>query len=275
MSKDRKKQKRKKQQRKRQLSELAKRRPFIDGYDSYAEEYERWKRMDIVKRLVGVYEVSDEQYTKDTQDLLADFGLTSHQQLFYDVEVDNRYSGDSTGDGDDTRVAGGGWTSAVKDQYGRVRPIVFVQGNVPISDKGVPGEEQCNEEIVGVAKLLVLMHELGHAEDISRAVNYDHAALKLDIVAAEIYAHKFVMRHAKRLDYRLALSGYIDNIEEHLNSENAAARLAAEKLCDEVSIEEYKRATRERTGRELERDLQASGRLKKLLASTREGRTDR
>ncbi len=266
MSKSRKK--RKNQQRKNPLSELAKHRPFIDGYDSYAEEYERWKRMDIVKRLIGVYELSDEQRsTKDTQELLTDFGLTSHQQLFYDAEVENEGGDDSTGGCDDTRVSGSGWTSAVKDQYGHVRPIIFVQGNIPISDTGVPGEEQHNEELVGVTKLLVLMHEFGHAEDISRSVNYDHVALKLDIVAAEVYAHKFVMRHAKQLGYRLALGQYIASIEEHLMAENDAARLAAERTFDDGGIEEYKRAARGRTKRELERDLKASGRMKEFLSS--------
>lgn len=269
MSKNRKKQKRKKQQRKNPLSELAKRRPFIDGYDSYAEEYERWKRMDIVKRLVGVCELSDEQYAKDTQNLLAEFGFASYRQLLYDAEVENEYVGDPTGGGGDTRVSGSGWTSAVKDQYGRVRPIIFVQGNIPISDKGEPEEAHHSEEIAGVVKLLVLMHEFGHAEDISRAVNYDHVALKLDIVAAEVYAHKFVMRHTKRLGYRLALRQYIDSIEEHLHSGNAAARLAAERFFNDVNSEEYKRSARDRTERELQRDLQASGRLKEFLASNR------
>lgn len=257
MSKSRKKQLRKKQSREKPLQELARRRPFIDGYDLYADEYERWKRMDIVKRLIGVYELSHEQCEKDTQELLPEFGLTSHQQLVYDAEVDN--SGGVTEDADDSRVSGSGWTSAVRDQYGRVRPVVFVRRDIAIAEPEESDDEKYNQEVVAAVKLLVLMHEFGHADDISRGVNYDHVALKLDIVAAEIYAHKFVMQHAKRLDYRLALKQYISSIEEHRVSENEAARLAAERLFEDASIEEYRRAARQRTQREMEQDINRRG----------------
>jgi hypothetical protein len=54
-------------------------------------------------------------------------------------------------------------------------------------------------------RLAVLMHEMGHADDIARGINYDHQALSLDLVGAEVYAHQFVCTHAGRNTYRLLL----------------------------------------------------------------------
>lgn len=236
-------------------AELAKRRPFIDGFDSYASDYERWKKMEVVKGLVGVYELSDEQFQKDTRDLLPAFGFSSHEQLFYNVEHDNAASQR------DMAPSGTGWTSAIRDPYGRVKPIIFLRKSVVVDD---PNDD--NSEFEGATRLLVLMHELGHAKDIVNAENYDHDALSLDIVAAEVYAHRFVFRHAVRMGYRLVLRSYLDAVKEHLAEADEAARLAAERFFSELTDDEVRKATRDMTEHEVKHAVRVSGREKEFAA---------
>ena len=126
-----------------------------------------------------------------------------------------------------------------------------------------------DDEVAAETKLLVLMHELGHAEDISRGVNYNHDDLTVDMVATEVYAHTFVLRYARRLDYRLALRDYIGNIEDQLISNNDAARLSAERVLNEVNIGDFKRAAKDRTDNEINRALEVSGRMKEFRTSQR------
>jgi len=215
------------------IQRLASTRPFLDGFDSYVDEYERWKRMDVVRGLLGVFELEDSDYhEKETKDLLPLLGFCSHEQLFYGVEVAN------TGGLHKETSTAGGWTSAVKDQFGRIHPIIFVRRDVPShpDDEEVPSEESTTAH-----KLLVLIHEMGHADDIRKSVNYTHDSLELGIVEAELYSHDFVVRHCRKLGYRLMLSEYLRNIENQRTSKNEAARIAAERFAATNDIAEIQR----------------------------------
>jgi hypothetical protein len=255
--------KQKKAKGKQVLSQIAKQRPFIDGYDSYADEYDRWKRMNVVKGLVGIFELDDGDLDKDIKDLPPKLGLGIYKQIFHTVEVDNSVKMNAP------NVKGSGWTSAVKDNYGRVRPIIFVGKNVRLDSDHSSIDEQGERtrDSSGVIQLLVLMHELGHAEDIARGVNYNHVDVTLDIVAAEFYAHRFVLLNARKLGYRFALKNYIDHLELGLNSANDAVRLSSERVMSELDIAKFKEASQERTNTELKIAFEKSGRLKEFLRS--------
>ena len=171
------------------LRARAQSRPFIDGFDSYRAEYEFWKSLGLVRGLLGILELSSQDMVeKDTSQLLAELGFGEHEHLTHLIQVDN--SERST-----DRTTGGGWTSATRDSFGKIRPFIFVQKEV--GDPKLGGEEEA------VYKLLILLHELGHAKDIVDQTNYNHEELTLDIVEAEIYAHRFVLQHLRRMGYRL------------------------------------------------------------------------
>ena len=222
-----------KRKRESDLHRLASTRPFLDGFDNYVDEYERWKKMEVVKGLLGIFELADEDYLeKETKDLLPAIGFSSCEQLFYGVEVEN------TGGLHKETSTAGGWTSAVRDQHGKIRAVIFVRRDVPPhpDDDEVPSDES-----TAAHKLLVLMHEMGHADDIRKEVNYDHNSLTLGIVEAELYAHDFVVRHCQKLGYRLMLDEYIRNIENQLTSKNEAARIAAERFISSNDVAEIRR----------------------------------
>lgn len=243
-----------------EVSRLAAKRPFVDGFDLHVDEYDRWKRMQVVKGLLGIFELDDSDYfTKETRDLLPKFGLGACKQLFHDVEVEN------TGGLRDDSSSPGGWTSAVRDQYGKVRPIIFIRRDIPNDSN-----EDLSDEGIAICKLLVLIHEMGHADDIRKSINYNHVTLELNIVDAELYAHDFVVRHCRKLGYRLMLDSYLSNIEKQLTLKNEAARIAAERFIASNSLDEIRKFCFV-DDHIIKMSLVKSGRMKEFLA--RQGAT--
>jgi hypothetical protein len=219
---------------KRHGIDRASRKPFIDVLDSYWEEYERWKTIGIVKPLVGVFELPEDRFTNATlEENLAFVGHGHCTPLRFKHDV-KRYDQQDKSD-----IVGRGSASAVRDQFGRVRPIVFVRQQVK------PRSEIQNEELrrqfEGAVRLLILMHELGHAEDICRGINFDYDAQTVSVVAAELYAHQFVCKHAKRFGYRIALGYYLDCFKDWLGSPDDGARLSAERAMKELDISGLRR----------------------------------
>jgi len=237
------------------VNRLAATRPFIDGFDDYAVEFERWKKMEVVKGILGVFELEDDDYRqKETQALLGQLGFGSCTQLFYNVESDNSVALN------EKPTTLGGWTSAVRDHHGHVRPIVFIQKNVPQQPDAT---EHLSEEGTAVFKLIVLMHELGHAEDIRKSVNYNHQSLEIDIVSAEIYAHEFVLRNCRRLGYRLTFKQYLCSIEDHLLSSNEVVRLSAERFLNSKDLKVLREFT-DVSQRVIKTALEKPGRMKEF-----------
>jgi hypothetical protein len=209
---------------------------FIEGFDSYSEEYNKWKRFEIVKRLIGVFELpSDVFHSSTLEEMIAHVGHSDCKVIYYQTDFDNAKTSEK-----ESSVATG-CTCAVRDTFQRVRPIVFIRSQVNSS-----GDDECNPNIRSEAedgmRLLVLLHELGHAEDIVREVNYRHEALRIDIIGAEVFAHEFVCRYAKRLGYRLALGHYLRDLEEAQSSPNDVVRLSAQRALASMDMEALKAA---------------------------------
>lgn len=157
---------------------------------------------------------------------------------------------------------GAGYTVAVRDQYGKPRPIIFLRQDVNASPANVE-EEQNHPDFEAVVKLLVLMHELGHADDIAKSVNYNHENKSLDLVSAEAYAHAFVCRHARRIGYRLALGTYLDNIEQGLAADDPSVKLPAQRAVETLDLPSLREFAK--INGNVEQRVRRSGRLTEVL----------
>lgn len=206
---------------------------FIDGLDSYTDEYERWKRTDVIRGLVGVHELPESEFYSGTiEDRLKAVGHEGYSVLYFD-------SGNTRSSSPDTGSVGTGCASAIRDGYGRVRPIIFVRSEVEVS---TDTSDETYASVSAAIRLLVLIHELGHAEDIALGVNFDHDKLTLNHAGAEEYAHAFVIKHAKRMNYRLALQYYLSNFPRWAESDKDEVRLAVEAISrshDMVELEKW------------------------------------
>ena len=166
------------------------RKIFIEGMDSYCDEYEFWKKTTNIKRLVGVFEMPEEQFCLGLEDLLASAGLGHYRVVRYTSEYDNTPSGSEP-------ISGTGCAVAVRDVYGRIAPVVFVRSDVQSVGDGNKTIDEHHPQFGDSVRLLVLMHELGHADDIAKGVNYDHKELKINFAAAEAYTR--MLLYAGRL----------------------------------------------------------------------------
>lgn len=149
-------------------------RAFLDGVGSYGNEYRFWIKFSPVKSLLGIFELEDcDYFNSSTQDLMPRFGFGACEQLFYKVDTNN----ESTSVDEDKDIFGG-WASAVKDVHGKVRSIIFIRAGLPAFEC----REEPTPEAAAAVKLMVLLHELGHADDIHKCINYNHELHWMDIL---------------------------------------------------------------------------------------------
>ena len=174
-------------------------RHFNEQTDSYVPEYERWKKPWIVKSLIGVYELPPENFIDGTvEENLKIVGHGDKEPL--------SYNGDEGEVKFNPTMTCAGSTSALRTPEG-IRPIIFIRQNV-VRPVEIPDPKEAAEFDVK-AKLFFLLHEMGHAEDIEKQINYDHDALTIDNAKAEAYAHRFLYRHANRLKYRWMIDQFV------------------------------------------------------------------
>ncbi len=235
------------------------RKTFIEGMDSYCDEYKYWKkRTDIIKRLVGIFEVSEEVFGLELKKLVVAVGLDGYQPLFYNAEHDNTIRSDGP-------ISGTGCAVALRNVYGNVVPAVFVREGVASVGEADEQPGETHPQFADSIRLLVLFHELGHADDISKGLNYDHDKLIIDLAAAEAYAHDFVCRQCMKNSYPLLMSQYLENVERMAKSTVDAERVGAERFLQSGDSDRFREWLKERQSKEgFERFLRQSGRVDEI-----------
>lgn len=221
------KRRRKLQSRKKQLR--SRENIFLDAVDSYADEYRKLIRSPLVKGMQDrVFEISMEQWgTTTTEEKLELVGLNGYRVVYWDAEYDTDHNWH------ECIAKGAGFASAVQDSAGKASPVVFVREKAIVS---AVDDEALEAEVRAGIVLLVLLHEYGHAEDMLQGINFDYKAEKVDIVAAEVYAHRFACKFAKNRNYRLALQYYLQNIEDWSQQDNYVG-IAARRFREEEDFE--------------------------------------
>lgn len=133
----------------------------------------------------------------------------------------------SGGSDDRSDVSATGFTSAVRDHFGKVHSAVFICNHVLHVDV---------DDAAELLLLLILLHELGHADDISKSINFNHENATIERTSAEAYAHSFVIRTCRKRGYSLALMAYLDSLGKHVKSPDDAVRISAERALAEHDL---------------------------------------
>lgn len=173
---------------------------FVDGRDSAAEALRR--EIKIAKAdhpsLLGVFEYDYDPASPPTDsDRLRLAALSHMEQLVFSIDEGGHETGDESNVG--------GNTAYLRDRSGRVRTAVFL--------RRAPG---LDIEAMAYMNLAILFHELGHVDDFERGA---HIVIgqELDLVAAELYAHRHACRLLRNRGYKLSLAFWLDGIEYTLS----------------------------------------------------------
>lgn len=194
---------------------------FDESVHSYRTEYESWKRTKIVPGLLGIFEIpADVLRLASVPEIVSRSGLEGYSVVSYTDEAD--YAPRS--------IVPMGITVSVRKPYGKVQPVIFLKQDM------LPDEKDAPEELKWALRLLMLMHELGHAEDVSLGINLKPDKKRGDLVAAEAYAHAFVCKHARRKGYWRALRSYVIELENGVKSADEVWRLGTQRAVAELDI---------------------------------------
>jgi hypothetical protein len=205
---------------------------FLDSLDRYEDEYDAIRRVKPVKGLLGVFEFNDKEfYALSLEDKLGQAGFPGHSIVYYTADIDHGPL--------DKSATGVGHTCAVRSPAGKMRSIIFVRKDIAV--KSEVDDPHLKREVEFGVRILLLLHEMGHADDIRKGVNYDHENLTLDVVAAEVYAHGFALAEAKRRDYRLALGQYVRELQTQRESEDEYTRRIMKRVFSTLDVDAYER----------------------------------
>lgn len=92
---------------------------------------------------------------------------------------------------------------------GVASPIIFMNSSIG-KLKNIE-----NSELENIFKYIFLIHEIGHAEDFNKQINFHHATRTVDLVSAEAYADVFTLKYlksSKNPAVKLARNFYCKNI---------------------------------------------------------------
>lgn len=218
--------KKKDDERRRAQFQKSREQLFMDGVDSYKSEYEELMKNPPFKGILGIYELGRDQFNTLSADQQLEFvGLRGHTHIGWKSGLTNKDD-----DLAHESVKGTGSTVGTRTANGRIVPVVFVRKEVdPDGDA-----KEHTETLSYMIRLIVLLHELGHAEDMIKEKNFNHAQTTTDLIEAEAYAHQFAVNYAKRRNYRIALNYYLDNLDKALIDEHTSeyAKLAVKRVAE-------------------------------------------
>jgi hypothetical protein len=230
-------------------------KPFIDGLDTYADEYARLVRNSGVKRLLGVYEIPAERFDVSGDGNLRVAGIHHPQVMLTDASIpDDEEPGKDGFAGPEVTATGN--TIATRNQHGHVQSAIFIC-NAPTGLEHILDGPEC-------ARTLVLLHELGHADDMAKGLNFDFSTDRLNWIGAEVYAHDYVIRSCLRRGYRLALLGYLNTLNANLHSTSVVVSKAADIALSHYDRDELASRSRLLSETELKRELERTGRISEL-----------
>ncbi|MEX1028158.1 MAG: hypothetical protein WD049_09165 [Candidatus Paceibacterota bacterium] len=192
--------------------------PFYDYLDSYSEEFHR--TVEAAKAaypsLLGVHEVDDQTFAAETQEW-SQFGYSDLEQVFFKIEDTFADYGSSPLD---ANLCGS--MSAFHDSAGNVRSVILIRRSVQTSVQ--------HHELKYAFKIISLVHEIGHVEDLERGINFDVPSRHLDVIAAEAYAHLFALERLARRNLVQSFNTLVDGLRDSVSADGYISKVAQQVL---------------------------------------------
>jgi len=176
-----------KMRRLQKILEIAHTCPALDDFIASLDTKE-------ITRLIGIFCCPPEQYLC-TERILREHGHPGYLCLKAEIQGDRTPCGD-------TKVRA--WTSAVKRECETDDKFKIVIGVV----RQPPTGDSDSDTIDRWSEVISAVHELGHAEDMEKGINF-RVGQAFDIANAEYYAHQFACRLLQERNMVMGLVTYL------------------------------------------------------------------
>ena len=201
-------------------------RRFFDGIDSYQTEIEAWIKSPGVPGLIGVFPLPEEQYNLPGSEKLQTLDRSDLQLIDWKSDIPPEESSSAE------VIRAAGCCCGVIDQFANVRSIVFLREEVHITE----GEHAA--AVADGIRLILLIHELGHAQDMYEQTNFCHKTKRLKHTSAEAYAHRYVINTCRKIGYRIPLCYYLNCMVEQSKSSCPVLSTSAKEALNCISQKE-------------------------------------
>lgn len=183
--------------------------PFYDFYDSYVKEFGKVaaRARKESRSLLDIIELDDRDYFTTDHSSFAE-GM---EEIRWNTELSD-YGSLS----EDTNICG--FTCAFRAPGADIRTLIVIRKRVPASEP--------NREGKYVHKLIALLHELGHVDDIEHQVNFNHAAGTFDAIEAEVYAHLHALKRMAKRNYFQCFTMLMGAFRKHMTDSTYLGEVA-------------------------------------------------
>ena len=154
---------------------------FCEYIDSYEVEFKKTAELAVQQHpsLLGVHEIDEDTYHREHPDW-NELGYGHLDYHTFSVEGFDDYGRNA----DSSNICGS--MSMFFDADRTVRSVVLIRRRVPKGPASRDGKY--------AFKLMALLHELGHVEDLEAKVNIDLESDKFDLIEAEVFANLHCLR---------------------------------------------------------------------------------
>ncbi|MNF80956.1 hypothetical protein D3C84_632100 [compost metagenome] len=169
----------------------------------FGDLLEELRKTHLGVNIHSIHNIPSDQMLSPVEERLAELGIPYDEVIYFTPTEDEEHN---TVYGQHI-CAAGATSFFLKD--GTANSTIFMNGNI---GKLTNTEDS---ELENILKYIFLIHEIGHAEDFNKQINFHHTTRKVDLVSAEAYADIFTLKHlksSKNPAMKLARKYYCKNI---------------------------------------------------------------
>lgn len=183
----------------------------------------------------SIHHIPSDQMLSPVEERLTELGISYDEVIYFTPTEDDERS---TSYGQHICAAG---TTSFFLKNGSANSTIFMNSNI---GKLTNSE---GSELENIFKYIFLIHEIGHAEDFDKQINFHRATRKVDLVSAEAYADVYTLKYLKSSKspaMKIARKYYCKNmLENKANNEFCKAVFnKVKKSFLESKIREWARA---------------------------------
>lgn len=168
----------------------------------FSERLEEVRKTCLGVNVHSIHQSTGDQISLPIEDRLIDLGISYDEVIYFTPS-----GGEAHNISHEQHDAAGVTSFFIKD--GVAHSVIFINGEI---GKLTNTEGSEYEDLL---KYIFLIHEIGHADDFSKQINFKHVTREVNLISSEAYADVFALRHLKSSagqGFKLARGAYCKNM---------------------------------------------------------------